>query len=136
MFGPLQRPGQGDEGAGSGHAPREVANRVGGDAAQRRGPFGRLGPAVRLARQIGPEVLEAGGAAGEEVAVGQTFGLEHMGQRQHQRGVGSRAQRDPGAALGGVGPLRADVDAAHAPGGEAVEPAGGLVLGDPAHADL
>ncbi len=68
--------------------------------------------------------------------VGQPLGLDHMGERQHERRVRGGTYRNPFAPLRRVRPLRADIDAAHAAGGETVEPAGRFMFGDATHADL
>ena len=100
------------------------------------GPFRRLRPAVAFAHEIGAEAIEPDRASRQEPPVGQSLVLDHMGERQHQRGVRAGAHGYPLADVRRVRPLRRDVDAADAFPGEPRKPPRGLVLGDPAHADL
>ena len=136
MLAPLQRPCHGNHRAGGRHAPGQRADRLWRRSAKRRGPFRRLGLAVAFAHQIGAEALEPRGVAVKEGVIRQTLVFEHIGQRQHQGGVRARRHRQPVAALGGVAALRANVEAVHAPGKKASDPAVGAMLGHPAHADL
>ena len=80
------------------------------------------------------ELWEPDGVALEEAGVGQALGVEDLGKREHQRGVGPGPRRDPlGPRLG----RRVVAQWAHghepaAPGPRGAHPAAGIVPGDPA----
>jgi hypothetical protein len=85
----LQRPVDVDRCAGGRHLARQ------GRDARRRDAGDLLGPLRRLVGEIRREPREAHGAAIEEGFVVQAFGLQHVAQRQHQRGVGVGPDRQP-----------------------------------------
>ena len=58
-------------------------------------PLGRLGHAVRLAQDVGLELVEADGAVGDVVLVVGVLGDPHVGDGHGQRRVRAHARRDP-----------------------------------------
>ena len=54
-----------------------------------------LGVAVIRAQQIAAQRLEAGAIASQKCGVVPLFDQQRMRQRQHQRGVGIRTDREP-----------------------------------------
>lgn len=123
ILGPLERPGGGERGGEPGTIAREGGDDFGRDAGDRRGPGGGFRDPVRLARHIGLEPLEAHRAAGEEIAIGEALGEQHMRHREHQRGVGAGTDGQPFS--GPVAAHRRDADEPHA-GGDGM-------VGRPAH---
>ncbi|MGY3034440.1 hypothetical protein ACVIIV_003610 [Bradyrhizobium sp. USDA 4354] len=100
MLGALQRMGDGDERALSGKTPRQLADRIRTDAADRGGPFGVLGLPVALAGEIAQEDWPAFGVAIEEGLVVQVLADQRMDDAEHQGGVGTgHATRPFGAGL-------------------------------------
>ena len=89
MVAALQRPGGRDHGARCRHLARERADAPGRHAGNPLGPFGR--PAL----QRGLEGGRARAAALQERPVGQPLRQQHLAERQHHRGIGAGADRDP-----------------------------------------
>ena len=54
-----------------------------------------LGVEIVLAQQIAAQRLEAGAIAIQKCGVMPLFDQQRMGERQHQRGVGIRTNREP-----------------------------------------
>ena len=113
MLGALQRPRGVEHGAVRGHAAGKGRDGLRVDLGERGGPARVLRDPVGNAEQIIAEGGEPRGAAVEEHGVVQALAHQHMGERQHQRGVAARADRQPFGA-GQVAPLRAAIDEAHA----------------------
>ena len=134
----LQHPRRGDHGAGRSHPPRQIADRVGGNAGDGRRPVGVFRLAVGVAHQIGQHALEADAELRQEFAVVQPFGDQRVGQRQQHRGVGVRPDRNP-FRMHRVRPVvadRADVDDLDAGAGEFGDRRRGRVRRAAALADL
>ena len=95
ILGALDRPGGGQHGGRAGGFQRQAPDGGGGDVGQRLGPFRRLGRAIGDAAHVIGEAVEAGGAAGEEIAILAPGLQDHMGHRQHHRRIAVRADRHP-----------------------------------------
>ena len=138
VVGALQRPGHGDHGAAGGHAARQLARAGRGNAGNTSRPVGVLGLSVGLAHEVGAELIEADGVAGEKGFVVQALGHQCMGQPQQQRGVGVGVWRDPLGFQEGLGvpPVGTDVDEINAVLAAAFEPVAHGVAADAAIVDL
>ena len=95
MLGALQGLRAGDQRAPSDRAPRQSGDLVRRHATDIRGPAGILRPAILTAEEIGLERLPADAIAVEKAAVVAAFGHQRVGDPEHQRDVGSRADRVP-----------------------------------------
>ena len=73
MIAALQRPRECNKGALRRHAPRQVANRLRGYAADGGRPVGVFRRTVLLAREIGRETIEANAVFFEEGLIVQAF---------------------------------------------------------------
>ena len=96
-----------------GEAAGQLAQRVGGQAADLRRPVGALRRTVALAQQMGQELVEAGGVAVEEFLVVQAFDVQGVGDTEHHRDVGVRTRRQPFAVEGFAGLGEHGVDGQH-----------------------
>ncbi|MNY07990.1 hypothetical protein D3C86_1408180 [compost metagenome] len=83
-----------------------------------------------MAEQVFAKGLIANRVAPNEVLIVQTFADQHVGQRQHQRGVAAGANRQPLNVLrpGQIVAQRADVDELHAGLGHLIQRAGEQML--------
>ena len=61
----------------------------------RRGPFGRAGVAAVRPKHVALQLVEAHAVRGDERAVHQVFGDQHVQHGQHQGRIGSRAAGQP-----------------------------------------
>lgn len=138
MVGALQRPGSGRHRPRIRHLPRQTADRLGGDAGDRRRPIRILRLAIPLAGQVGEDALETIAVARNKSLVVATLGNQRMRQGQHHRRIGIGPDRDP------LGPRRvrpilanaADIDDPHPGFSERREGAAGAVPGAAAFGDL
>lgn len=87
VMGALQRPGAAELGARFGEKLGHLADLVGRNAGDARGPVGRLGGAVILALDIGDPAVGAGRVLVHVGAVFQTLFQHVMGHAQEQRDV-------------------------------------------------
>ena len=95
MIGTLQAPGDIDQTAICGQLARQIAQALRRDTGDRCGPLGVFHDAIGLPEQIGLPALEAHAVAGQKRAVVTIGAHDLAGQRQHDRGIGARANRDP-----------------------------------------
>ncbi len=132
--GTLQRPADGHQGARRRHLVREFPDARRRHAGDLLSPRGILNDAVCLAAKVTGEPRVADCVTVQEAGVGQAVGVKHLGEREHQRGVGAGTRRDPlGLRLGGrVVAERAHRDEPAAPYPGGAHPAAGVVPGDPA----
>ena len=91
----LQRPRACNEAAQVGGTLGKVDNCVGRHAANLRCPFGGLRDTVLFAQQIAAKTLKSNAIALEEITIVTLLSHERMRHREHERGVGVRANRDP-----------------------------------------
>ena len=83
----LDCPAAHQHGATLGHAARQLANIVSRHRGDLFRPFRGFRLLVLLAQEIRQELLEADRVSVDELFVVELFGIERMGQRQHQRGI-------------------------------------------------
>ena len=102
------------------HAARELADGLGVDPGDARGPGRVLRLAVVLAHEVAAEFFEADGVALQERRVVQPFGDQRVRQSDHDRGVGAGNRRQPFGLefVGLIGAQRADIDEFDAASGE------------------
>ena len=78
-----------------GHTSSQVADGVRGDAAYGRCPFRVLGLTVPLTHEVGAEGVEPDTILVQECWVVEALVKQHVGQTQHQCGVGVGVRRQP-----------------------------------------
>ncbi len=108
----LQRPGAGDHAAGLGGAASELANGVGRNAGDRGRPVRVFCRAVVETQEVAAERLEPDAMARDELRIVAGLVEQRVRHRQHQRGIGVGADRDPLRAkeIGRIGAQRTDRD--------------------------
>ena len=73
-------------------AARQIANRLGGNAGDRGRPLRALGQPIVEAEQIASESVEAGAVARDELRIVAFLDSNVCAMREHERGVGVRAE--------------------------------------------
>ncbi len=102
----LNAPAAHDHGTVFRHLARQLAQRVGIDAADVGRPFGGFRYAVALAQQVGLELVEADGVGFQEVRVMQLLGQQRVGDAdQHGAALGHKPASS-GAAASAAAPVR------------------------------
>jgi len=112
MVGALQRPGSRQHRARIRHLPRQVADRLGRAAGDRRRPTRILRLAIGLAGQVWQNAFEAIAVASEKPLAVAALDDQRMRQRQQHRSVGIGPDRDPFGpdCLRSIFADRADID--------------------------
>ncbi len=112
VLGALQRPADRDQRAPGRHLAGQPADPLGRDTGQGGRPRRGLRHAVDVTAHVGREPRVAHRVAVQEAPIGESLGVQHVAQREHQRDVAPGHRSDPFGAQGSVGVAaqRADRD--------------------------
>ena len=95
MMRALERPRAGDHGRQCGGAPRQLADRLLGNAGDLGRPLGIFYGAVVKTKQVAAKLVEADAVARDELGIVAFLDNQRMREREHQRGVGVRPNGYP-----------------------------------------
>ena len=95
MMRALQRPGTGDHGRRNRCAIGERADRLGGDAGDRRCPIRVFLDAIVETKQVATELFKSGAITRDELRIVALLRQQEVRHREHERGIGVGPDRNP-----------------------------------------